>query len=182
MTALRTATLDDLYSLFPDRSDEPFVEPISASELPQPYRQLLDHTKHMTVTVEKFYGQSVDVQVLESWHHGDDYARKILLSLQNTGAVVQFGIVRIDLRVLSPKVRREIEEQHTPLGRVLIQNNVLREVHPTGFFRATPSPVMCNWFGLSEPEITYGRIGVITADGKPAIRVAEILTPIKGEG
>lgn len=178
--ALQTASLDDLYALFPDRSDEPTIEPIPATELPEPYRRLLAHTHHMTVTVEKFYGSPVDVRVLEVWHHGDDYARKILLSLRPGGEVVQFGIVRIDLGVLEPIVRRQIEEQKTPLGRVLIQNNVLRTVQPTGFFRATLSPTMAEWFGLPEPVVAYGRIGVITADGKPAVRVAEILAPVPG--
>lgn len=180
---LHTATLDDLYSLFPDRADEPTVEPIPPAELPEPYRRLLDHTHHMTVTVEQFYGRPVDVTVLDVWNRGDDYARKILLTLRPDGRVVQFGIVRIDLRVLTPPVRRQIEEQKTPLGRVLIQNDVLRTVRPTGFFRVTPSPAMTAWFGLTEPATTYGRIGVITADGKPAVRVAEILAPVgKGTG
>ena len=177
--ALQTATLDDLYALFPDRSDEPAAEPILSTELPEPYRRLLAHTHHMTVTVEQFYGGPVDVRVLETWQSGDDYARKILLALRPGGEVVQFGVVRIDLGVLAPTVRRQIEDRQTPLGRVLIQNDVLRTVQPTGYFRVTPSPAMAGWFGLAEPEVTYGRIGVITADGKPAVRVAEVLAPVR---
>ena len=176
---LPTASLDDLYALFPDRTDQPVADPVSATVLPEPYRGLLAHTHHMTVTVEKHYGRPVDVKVLEVWHRGDDYARKILLALRPGGRVVQFGIVRIDLRVLTPTVRRQIEDQKTPLGRVLIQNHVLRTVHPTGYFKVTPSAAMCGWFGLAEPEPTWGRIGVITADGKPAVRVAEILAPVR---
>lgn len=179
---LQTATLDDLYALFPDRSDEPAAELVPSTMLPEPYRKLLAHTHHMTVTVEQFYGQPVDVTVLDVWHRGDDYARKILLALRPGGEVVQFGIVRIDLGVLDPTVRRQIEERKTPIGRVLIQNNVLRTVQPTGYFRVTPSPAMSDWFGLAEPETTWGRIGVITADGKPAVRVAEILAPVRVGG
>jgi chorismate-pyruvate lyase len=177
--ALPTASLDDLYALFPDRSDQPAVEPVSAAELPDPYRKLLAHTHHMTVTVEQFYARPVDVRVLDVWHRGDDYARKILLTLRPGGEVVQFGIVRIDLRVLAPTVRKQIEDQKTPLGRVLIQNHVLRTVQPTGYFRVTPSAAMRGWFDLAEPEPTWGRIGVITADGKPAVRVAEVLAPVR---
>jgi hypothetical protein len=172
-------TLDELYSYFPDRADRPPVEPLPGERVPEPYRQLLVHTHHMTVTVEQFYGDAVNVQVLDSRHTADSYARKILLTLRETGAVVQFGIVHIDLNFLAPPVREAIIEQKTPLGRVLIQHNVLRVVRPVQFFRAAPGPAMCDWFGLARPEPTYGRLGIIYTDGKPAIRVAEILTPVR---
>jgi len=151
----------------------------SDSEIPQPYRRLLVHTHHMTVTVEEFYQQTVDVKVLECQQHGNDYARKILLTLQGSGRVVQFGIVRIDLSVLTDPVRQEIEAGRTPLGRVLIEHGVLRTVQPVGYFEAILSSAMLHRFGLSEPRITYGRIGVISTDGHPAIQVAEILAPIE---
>ena len=173
-----TLTLDHLYRLFPDRSDEPAAEMISAEDVPEPYRGLLVHTHHMTVTVERYYGEPVNVKVLQTRQNGDDYARKILLSLRDAGTVVQFGIVRIDLGLLAPAVREQIEAGQIPLGRVLIQNDVLRTVRPVGFFRVVPSAAMCDWFGLAEPVPTYGRIGVIDTDGRPAIRVAEVLTPI----
>lgn len=177
----QTLTLDHLYRLFPDRSDEPAVVPVSSEAVPEPYRGLLVHNHHMTVTVERFYGEPVNVKVLQCWHQGDDYARKILLTLRDRGTVVQFGIVRIDLSLLAPIVREQIEEGKTPLGRVLIQNDVLRTVQPVGYFKVTPSPTMCDWFGLMEPVTTYGRIGIISTDGRPAIRVAEILTPVRDE-
>ncbi|MCZ2342540.1 MAG: hypothetical protein LC104_12220 [Bacteroidales bacterium] len=178
-----TLTLGHLYSLFPDRTDEPHaLEPIRGDQMPEPYHGLLVHSHHMTVTVEQFYGQPVNVQVVESYHAGDDYARKSLLSLRDSGKIVQFGIVRIDLNLLAPLVRQQIEEEQTPLGRVLIQNNVLRIVQPVGYFRITLAPKMAEWFGLSGPETTYGRVGVIHTDGRPAIRVGEILTPVKMAG
>ncbi len=177
MTMPETLTLDELYAHFPDHSDRPTIELIAADDVPEPYQKLLVHTHHMTVTVEKFYSDTVDVKVLDAQVREDSYARKILLTLRRTGTVVQFGIVQIDLGVLSPVVRREIEEQKTPLGRVLIRHNVLRTVRPVGFFRAEPSAKMAEWFDSAEP--TYGRLGVIYTDHEPAIRVAEILAPIK---
>lgn len=171
-------TLDNLYDHFPDRTDRPIIETLPAERVPQPYHRLLVHSHHMTVTVEEYYGDAVDVKVLTALHQGDLYARKILLALRGTGQVVQFGIVQIDLSFLSRAVRDEIVSQRTPLGRVLIQHNVLRTVRPVEFFRAIPAPLMCDWFGQTEPTPTYGRLGVIYTDHKPAIRVAEILTPV----
>lgn len=169
----------ELYGLFPDREGLPVAEPVAATLVPEPYHSLLVHTHHMTVTVERFYGQPVDVRVLDSRLTGNEYSRKILLSLQNSGTVVQFGVVQLDLDLLSPVVREQIVEQKTPLGRVLIQNNVFRRVQPTGFLRVTPNASMCGWFGLSKPEETYGRLGVIFCDGKPAIEVLEVMAPVR---
>lgn len=171
-------TLDDLYAYFPDRSDRPAIQRVAATDVPEPYHRLLVHSHHMTVTVEQFYGDAVDVKVLEARREGNSYARKILLALRGSGRIVQFGIVHVDLGLLAPAVRDEIVSQRTPLGRVLIQHNVLRVVRPIEFFRAMPGPAMCGWFDLAAAEPIYGRLGVIFTDGKPAIRVAEILTPI----
>jgi chorismate-pyruvate lyase len=145
--------------------------------MPEPYRRLLVHTHHMTVTVEDFYGQPVDVEVLEVATPGDVYARKIILRLRGDRRVVQYGIVAIDLSLLSEQVRSKIVEGNTPLGRVLIEHNVLRHIEPAGYFRTIPTPTMCRWLELARPEPLYGRLGVIHTDGRPAIKVMEILSP-----
>ncbi len=178
MTAAAPApTLDDLLAPFGPAADRFAAEPVPAAALPQPYRRLLDHTHHMTVTVEQFHGGPVDVRVLDRVHRGDDYARRIVLTRRRDGAAVQFGLVRIDLAALPPAVKAEILGGHTPLGRVLISHDVLRTVRPTAFLRVTPSAALCEALGLTEPEPLYGRLGVLTVDGKPAIRVCEVLAP-----
>jgi chorismate-pyruvate lyase len=172
-----TPTVESLYALFPD-ADCPRTLPLAGEDVPEPYRTLLVHTHHMTVTVERFYGEPVDVRVLEARREGDEYARKILLETHDTRTVVQFGIVQMDLSLLSAGVREQIVDGKTPLGRVLIRNNVLRHIQPAGYFRVEPCPGLCGQFGLTEPVITYGRLGVIFTDGKPAIEVLEILAPV----
>lgn len=164
-------TLAELFAPFP-AAELPVVEVISAAELPPPFRRLLDHTHHMTVTVEEYHGGPVDVRVLESVHRGDDYARRILLTRRRDGEVVQFGAVRIDLLALPTAVRVEVLGGHTPLGRVLIRHDVLRTVIPTAFLRVTPTSDLAGWLGDGP---LYGRLGVLTVDGRPAIRVCEIL-------
>jgi chorismate-pyruvate lyase len=173
-----TPSFDTLYGLFPDDDGVPFAEPIVADDMPEPYRSLLVHTHHMTVTVEQFYGDRVNVQVLESRHDGDEYARKILLSLAGTGRVVQFGIVQLDLTRLAPHVRDEIVAERTPLGRVLIQNEVLRRVRPIRFVKVRPNAAMRTWFELENENPLYGRLGIIDTDGQPAVEVLEILAPV----
>lgn len=172
---------DTLYRQFPDADGIPACVPIPATALPEPYRSLLDHTHHMTVTVEQYYGGPVDVRVQKRRRDGDDYARKILLAHHDTGRIVQFGIVQIDLSLLAPHVAEQIVAGDTPLGRVLIQNNVLRRVQPTGYLRITPTSDLAAAFGCDPTTPCYGRLGVIFTDDRPAIEVLEILAPVPAD-
>ena len=159
-----------------DFADVALVSPI---EVPEPYRGLLVHHQHMTVTVEDHYHEPVEVQVIATRRDGDSYSREILLELKSTKKVVQFGIVRINLTCLSEPVRNAILEEKTPLGRVLIEHNVLRHIEPTAFLRITPQAKLMSWFGMTTPQVCYGRTGVIFCNDLPAIAVLEILTPIE---
>jgi chorismate-pyruvate lyase len=169
--------LHTLFTLFGPADDLPEHEFVRPHDVPPPYQGLLVHEHHMTVTVEQYHGSLVDVRVLARRHDGDSYARKILLVLQSTGRVVQFGIARVNLRYCSPAVRAEILAARTPLGRILIQHNVLRRIEPTAFLRIVPGPAMMEWFGLKQPQPTYGRLAYIHCDGQPAIELLEIVTP-----
>lgn len=131
----------------------------------------------MTVTVEAHHGSLVDVRVLERIHEGNTYARKILLALQSTGRIVQFGLVRIHFQYCSDAVRDEIVAGQTPLGRVLINHNVLRRIEPTAYLRVLPGPAMMGWFGLNKPQPVYGRLALIHCDEQPAVELLEIVGP-----
>jgi chorismate-pyruvate lyase len=166
-----------LFALFPPSGYLAQFEPVPAAQVPPPCHGLLVHEHHMTVTVEAFHREKVDVKVLEQVRGLSAYARKILLVTQKTRRVVQFGLVRIHLQYCSPAVREEILSGQTPLGRILIQHNVLRRIEPTSYLRVVPGPAMMEWFGLREPLPTYGRLALIHCDGKPAIELLEIVTP-----
>jgi chorismate-pyruvate lyase len=169
--------LRTLWGLFYPAGQVPEHTFVRADQVPEPYHTLLVHEHHMTVTVEAHHGSLVDVKVLARRLDGEFYSRKILLTLQSNGRVVQFGLPRVNLALCSPEVRAEILAQKTPLGRILINHNVLRRIEPTAFFRIIPNAEMCRWFGLDKPLPTYGRLGLIHCDGKPAIEVVEILAP-----
>ena len=169
--------LDELFALFPPPEDVGVFETIPGKQVPPPYHGLLVHEHHMTVTVEAHHGRPVDVKVLEARRGNSYYARKILLALRDSGRIVQFGIMRVDLQYCGAKVRAEILAEKTPLGRVLIENNVLRRIDPTRYLRVTPGPGMMNWFGLDRPRATYGRLAFIHCDGRPAVELLEIVTP-----
>ena len=174
-----TPDLDTLVGLFyqqPERLGT--FEEVDSRDLARDYRMLLAHDSHMTVTVERFYNGPVDVVVLDTRQEGNHYARKILLARQSNRAVVQFGIMRLDFSAVSPEIRREVEAQQTPLGRILIQHNVLREVHLTKLWKVTPGEELRRLFGIAEGQITYGRTAIIHCDGEPAIELLEIVAPV----
>jgi chorismate-pyruvate lyase len=152
-------------------------EEVNSDELPEPYSSLLDHDEHMTVTVESFHGSRVDVQVLATNISPRRYARKILLPRQTDGGVVQFGIVRLNLRYLDEAVRREIQGQGKPLGRILIEHEVLREVELVSLWRVACGPDLQKYFSLPAGAVTYGRTALIHCNGEPAVELLEIVAP-----
>ena len=173
-----TPELQALVELFYPLPDQlgTFQE-VERSQLPEPYQTLLDHDEHMTVTVEAHHGCAVDVQVLETHITDNHYSRKILLTRQTDGAVVQFGIVRLNTDYLGADVRREIESEAIPLGRILINHNVLRNVRLLSLWKIEPGEDLCRLLGLSSRTPTYGRTALIYCNGVPAVELLEIVTP-----
>ena len=131
----------------------------------------------MTVTVEEHHHGPVDVQVLESTKVGSHYARKILLTRQSDEVVVQFGIMRLNLRHVPDAVRREVESQSAPLGRILIQHNVLRQIHLHKLWRIVAGPELRAVFSIPDGSVTYGRTAWIDVDGERAVELLEIVAP-----
>src|SRR5437762_6008024 len=150
--------LDHLASLFYDNLAElGTFEEVLAETVPEPYRRLLAHHEHMTVSVERHHGSPVDVEVVSAKRSGDYYSRKIILHRQSDRRVVLFGIPRLNLRLVDDDVRREILSEMKPLGRVLIEHNVLREVQLASLYRVMPGADLCKLFGIDQPLATYGR-------------------------
>jgi len=161
---------------------------VSRDEVPEPARSLLDHTSHMTVAMERFYGGPVSVAVLAVHDASgaaadgrDWYEREILLRAAN-GQVVQHGIVRIDLTRVSAEVAVQIRAGRVPLGRVLIAAGMLLEVQRVGLLRVESGPRLRAAFGPEDPGPrtacqTFGRVAEIALDGVPAVELLEIVAP-----
>ena len=173
--------LPELFAVFPNPARVPEFETITPDDMPEPYHGLLVHNHHMTVTMEEFYHDRVNVKILQRLLGEDWYARQILLVCRGNGRVVQFGLPIIKLSYCSEPVREAILEGKTPLGRILIENNVLRRIEPTQYLRILPGAATETWFGPQRGKReTYGRLGVIFCDEQPAIEVLEIVAPVTG--
>ena len=155
---------------------DPACAVVQPDEIPQPADALLVHHEHMTEVLHKRYGRPVDVAVLDEVLAGDVYTRKVRLNPVGGGPVVEWGVVRLNFRHMSPAVRDEILAKRSPLGAILIKHDVHRRIKPRWFMRFPPKGPTLNWFGDAGTEPLYGRIGMIYCDEEPAIELLEIVT------
>lgn len=148
-----------------------------SQQLPSAYAKLLAHTSHMTVTVENRHGCSVNVEVLQSKRDNEHYCREILLRRESDNRVVQYGIVRLLNKSLADEVFNEILSERIPLGRVLINHEVMRQVELLGLWRVVCGERLLKLMDLQLGQATYGRTALIYCDSEPAIELLEIVAP-----
>ena len=177
--------------------------------VPEPFRQLLDHRSHMTVAMERIHGQPVSLEIVAVADQPDlavaaapfSYAREILLRcpvvnrslfsagpLQRpeVGTVVQYGVVGIALERLPPPVAVEIRRGERPLGRILIEAGLHREVREVRLLELEPGPHLTRLFGGSAERPlppTYGRVATIDVTGRPVLQLLEVVgvPPLSGK-
>jgi chorismate-pyruvate lyase len=147
------------------------------SSVPSAYRALLAHDAHMTVTVEQRHGCPVTVEVLESHESQTHYVRKILLRRKSDNRVVQYGIVRLKLDAIDAEPRAEILAKQIPLGRVLIQHNVMRQVQLLAVWNVRCGRELAKHFDVITGHETFGRTALIYCNEEPAIELLEIVAP-----
>ena len=149
----------------------------AVDQLPEPFGHLLNHNHHMTVTVESHCGEPVDVHVHRCKQTESSYAREITLVTSQTKRIVQYGIVRLKITALSPEVWKQVHSQQEPLGRVLIEHDVLRRVELCQLWKVHAGPSLANLMHVPIGGQTYGRTALIHCDGIPAIELLEIVAP-----
>lgn len=154
------------------------TEHIPSAVTPEPYKTMLVHEHHMTVAMETYHGCSVDVRVLDSRLEGAEYSRKILLLKHGTETPVQFGIVRFHLEYVTAAVRDEIIAGKTPLGRILINHNVLRQIDLGAILEITAGPALASYLQMPVGGVTYGRLATIFCNRQPAVDLLEISAPL----
>lgn len=155
----------------------PFCREVSPDEVPAPFHQLLVHDNHMTVTLEEHFHDRVAVRPYRVQQVGDLYGRKLDLLLEKTGQVVMTGAMLFNLSLVEPAVGDDIIAQKSPLGRILIEANILRRVSSGRFLSFEAKDPLAQRFGLEPPKPAYGRLATIFCDEQPAVDLLEIVTP-----
>lgn len=178
--AAKPVEVAELVAIFKDcpfRMED--VEPVPPDDVPEPYSSLLVHRRHMTVTLEEHHGKPVELVVLARRLDGQDYSRQLLLTAGPGGRVVMAGVMRFSMRHCGEHVRRQVLEERTPLGRILIRHCQLRSIRTHSFFRLRLSDEVRELFGCQKESaaVTYGRAAAIVCGYEPTVELLEIVAP-----
>lgn len=156
----------------------PTVDRIDGAEVPEPYRSLLVHKTDMTSTLEKFYGETLHVEVLTRDVRDNECCREVALVLDRTKKHVEFGAIKIFLDMFPPEAREEILRAQQPLGRILSLFNIPFFSRPRAFLRLTSDKFIDTALQLQWPQLLYGRSNsLVDARERPLAEIVEILPP-----
>ena len=151
---------------------------IAATDLPQPYRNLLAHSGDMTSKLEEFHGDDLVLKILFREHTPDFYRREVLLCTEKTGRGVEYGAIEINLAAFDDALRAEILEAHLPLGGLLNRHRIRYRGEPRAFLRIAADARLAELFGLPAPAALYGRSNVLLdASRQTLAQIVEILPP-----
>ena len=170
--------LRGLLSTFGDDGDFARFAQVDGEAVPQPFRRLLVHDQHMTVTLEAYHGGPVHLSVHDSVLRDDEYARKITLHARPDGPAVLLGIMKFDFRYCSAQTRDEIVGGSTPLGRILIEHDVLRHLSAGPYYRVSPHPARLLSLDVDLPAECHARLARINCNGGHAVQVLEIIASV----
>jgi chorismate-pyruvate lyase len=153
-----------------------FFREVSAESLPEGYRRLLAHPHHMTVANEEYHGSPVVVEVLAERQTDTHYSREIRLRRTADRRVVQYGIVRINRQQLPADVMAQIERKDKPLGRVLMEHDIMRTVRLLSLWQIVPGSYLSRQFEQTDLLECFGRTAFLYLNGLPVVELLEIVT------
>ena len=157
----------------------PEIEVISGETMPEPYRTLLVHARDMTPTLESYHGCDIHIEVLSRERRGDAYFREVILRRDGDECPLEFGANRIALDLLPSVARRVVLQEYVPFGHILKAYEIPHRGQPTAFFRVPTDRLIGRAFGLTVPQIVYGRRNTLRDPAGRAIsEVVEILPPL----
>ncbi|MEI7927613.1 MAG: hypothetical protein WCH40_03615, partial [Verrucomicrobiales bacterium] len=149
---------------------------VPASDVPQPYQQLLVHDHDMTSELASFYGESIALTVLQAKHTGNDYLREVVLHTSATRTPVEYGLIKINLDSFPVELRPRILAGETPLGAILNASGLSYRSEPQGFFTIPAARLETIFPQSATGKILYGRYNhLICGEITILARILEIL-------
>lgn len=161
----------------------PPIEQVRAEEVPEPYQTLLVHNDDMTPTLEKFYRETVHLRVFRSEQRGDTYYREVVLVSDKSEKLVEFGAIKMNLALFAPPARRQILQEHLPLGHILGELGIAHTSRPKAFFRIHTDDFISQSLQLSGDPWLYGRRNALFDPRQRSLaEIVEILPPVRNPG
>ncbi|MFC7332086.1 hypothetical protein [Rhodocista pekingensis] len=154
---------------------------VTAADLPEAARPLLDHERGMTATLEAAWDETMALEVLDAHEVGECLARTVLLYGADSGRPVELGRIVIHLPSLPECIHEPVRGGILPFGTLLAQAGVAFRSRPDGFFRIPATapdlaalPALAGCTG----EL-FGRTARVSRlDGTLLAEVTEILTAL----
>jgi len=158
----------------------PAWEAIEGEAMPRPYRDLLVHRGDMTSRLEAFHRGDIVIEMLHREHSAAAYRREVVLRVESTGLAVEYGAIEIELSAFEEEVRRQILEEHLPLGGLLNRFEITYRSEPRAFIRLGEDAVMQGVFETPDAVEFFGRCNVLRGgDDRVLARIVEVLRPLE---
>lgn len=156
----------------------PGITEIAATEVPEPYQQLLVHRNDMTTTLEQFHGGRTKLRVLHSQTTGDVYQREVVLLIEGAQQPVEFGALTVYLPALPAGVETAMVAGRRPLGGILRERGLKFTSQPKAYIRLQADDIMVHALRLPAATTLYGRCNVLLNErGEAFADIVEILPP-----
>jgi len=154
------------------------IDRIGPDKMPEPYCSLLVHKADMTSTLEKFYGETLHVEVLQRHMRDNQYYRESALVLDRTQRRVEFGAIKIILSLFPPEAQQEILRGQQPLGRILTLFEIPFTSRPVAWLRVMSDNYMNAALQLQGRQVLHGRRNALLDSWeRPLAEIVEILPP-----
>ncbi len=149
---------------------------IPATEVPNPYRQLLVHDHDMTSALAGFHRDAIHLTVLQSKLSGESYFREVTLHAATTRTLVEYGLIEILLDSFPPELWPLILAGATPLGTILTTSGLVFRSEPQGYFSVPAEALRSIFPPASAGAILFGRYNRLICDETTCLaRILEIL-------
>jgi len=157
----------------------PLVSQLRGEQVPEPYRQLLVHSRDMTPTLEAFHGRKLVITVLSRERDQESYLREVLLRPATEERPVEYGVIHIFLDKLPTTARQAVLAEERPFGDILQTEGVGHLSWPQSFFQIEADAHMGRVLGVRPPARLYGRRNVLVDGARRLLaEVIEVLPPV----
>jgi chorismate-pyruvate lyase len=182
MSALQPSVLPWAYPLDEFYSQAglplPQIDQIQAKEMPEPYHSLLVHQNDMTPTLEAFHKDSAHIRALSRNQRNGFYFREVVLELDGSGTLIEFGAIKIMLDLFPAEARQLILAEREPLGHILATCGVVHSSRPKAYLRIQSDDFINQALNLTGGHTLYGRRNTLfDPQGRPLAEIVEILPP-----
>ncbi len=130
---------------------------IPKQHLPSRYKQLLDHSRSMTLRLENFYRQEMAIKVIENQISNNIYKREIVMFGKKDYIPRELAYIEVFLKNLpNESSRQRTIEGKEPFGKILIDYGIKAKTEIKFFFKIHKNKQILK-YSKNHNDVYYGR-------------------------